>query len=142
MRHRNGFTLVELVVVILILGILAAVAAPKLFNASADATDNGLKQTLAIVRDAIELYAATNGGAMPGQSDDLPGDLEPHIRGSFPKNTVGPAQNADIKYSAVGPIAGEAAPTLGWHYAKDTGEFIINFNGATATDPTVNYDQL
>ena len=52
--HRSGFTLIELVVVIMILGILAGVAAPKLLTVSADATDNGLKQTLSIVRDAIE----------------------------------------------------------------------------------------
>lgn len=37
-----GFTLIELVVVILILGILAGVAAPKLLSVSGEATDNGL----------------------------------------------------------------------------------------------------
>ena len=65
MSQRNGFTLIELVVVIMILGILAAVAAPKLLNTSATAIDNGLKQTLAVVRDAIELFVAENGGTLP-----------------------------------------------------------------------------
>ncbi len=37
MSCKRGFSLVELVVVILILGILAPIAAPKLFNAFADA---------------------------------------------------------------------------------------------------------
>ena len=64
MKNRNAFSLVELVVVIMILGILAAVAAPKLFSTSGTATDNGLRQTLTVVRDAIDLYAADNAGAL------------------------------------------------------------------------------
>lgn len=65
MKHRSAFTLVELVVVIMILGILAGVAAPKLLNTSAAATENSLRTTLSVVRDAIELYAAQNGGDRP-----------------------------------------------------------------------------
>ena len=70
MRKHKGFTLVELVVVVMILGILAAVAAPKLLGTSAAATNNGLKQTLAMVRDAIERYAAENGGQLPAAGWD------------------------------------------------------------------------
>ena len=70
MDKRVGFTLIELVVVIMILGILAGVAAPKLLKTSAAATDNGLKQTLSVVRDAIEMYAAEHNGVLPGAVSD------------------------------------------------------------------------
>ena len=69
MEKRQGFTLVELVVVVMILGILAAVAAPKLLGTSGTATDNGLRQTLSVMRDAIERYAAENGGDFPGTDE-------------------------------------------------------------------------
>ncbi len=141
LQKKRGFTLVELVVVILILGILAAVAAPKMFNASATATDNGLKQTLSVVRDAIELYAAENNGSLPGQSGDLPGDLAPYLRGNFPTCPVG-KKDATISYVTGQNITGDASPTTSWKYSKDYGEFIVNSTDATASDSTVTYDQL
>ena len=145
MKARNAFTLVELVIVILILGILAAIAVPKLFDTSAKAIDNGVKQTLGTVRDAIELYAADN-GTLPGQggTPDLPLDLAKYIRGPFPNCPVGSPTDPDgVKYTnAAGTIVGEATPAKGWHYNQETGEFIINFNGESNVAAGVTYDKF
>lgn len=150
MKRRNAFTLVELVVVIMILGILAAVAAPKLLNTSATATDNGLKQTLGVVRNAIELYAAENGGNLPGEAGteaDLHADLDSYLRGAaFPACPVGPVANQNnsvtIAPDAEDPLAGVKADLTGWRYNKATGEFICNNEDPTVSDGTVTYDSL
>jgi len=150
MNNRQGFTLVELVVVILILGILAGVAAPKFFSTAGEATDNGLRQTLAVVRDAIELYVAEHGGALPPCTGDGTGAgnfhevLKPYIRGTFPKCTVGAAagQNNLISPSNATAPVGVATPTTGWIFSTADGSFICALNGSSATITGVNYDEL
>ena len=63
---RCGFTLVELLVVIIIIGILAAVAIPQFGTASEDAKIAALDQNLSCVRSAIELYSYQHNSTYPG----------------------------------------------------------------------------
>ena len=57
MRHKNaGFTLVEILIVVIILGILAAIVIPQFTEASTDARTNALKSDLQTMRGQIELY--------------------------------------------------------------------------------------
>jgi general secretion pathway protein G len=137
MTRRNGFTLVELVVVILILGILAGVAAPKMFSTSAAATDNGLRQTLSVVRDAIELYVAQQ-GALPtctGTGSDFRGFLKSYIRGPFPTSPVGQT-DFDVKPVTGLTTVNQADDSTGWMYNTQTGEFIANCTGTSPVDGT------
>jgi prepilin-type N-terminal cleavage/methylation domain-containing protein len=64
-RHR-AFTLVELLVVIIIIGILAAVAIPQFGDASTDAKKSALKENLRTLRSAIEKYYHDHNSAYPG----------------------------------------------------------------------------
>jgi prepilin-type N-terminal cleavage/methylation domain-containing protein len=143
---RKAFTLIELVIVILILGILAGVAAPKMFNVSDSATDNGVKESLTIVRDAIDRFTAASGtrpGA-DGNETTFKSDLTPYVR-HFPVLPVGPAAAQDdavLMSGGAGPPSGEASPTEGWKYYFNTGDFIINVHEPLKIDGAVHYDEL
>lgn len=55
-RHVRGFTLVEILIVVIILGILAAIVIPQFSNASSDARNNSVSSTLQTLRSQIELF--------------------------------------------------------------------------------------
>ncbi len=138
MKRRAGFTLIELVVVIMILGILAGVAAPKFFGTSTTANENSMRQTLSIVRDAIELYNAKYNQlpscTAPGTDFKLL--LKPYLRGPIPPSTVGVAgaRNSDISTVAdANPLAVDASPDKGYKYNSQTGEFILNSGVASSS---------
>ena len=55
-RRREGFTLVELLVVIVVLAVLAAIVLPKFMNSSARSKESGLRTDLKLIRNAISAF--------------------------------------------------------------------------------------
>ena len=129
MRRRKGFTLVELVVVVLIVGVLAGVTAPKMFDTAGDARESALRQTLTVVRDAIELHRARAGG-LPGNAGteaDFKADLVPYLR-AFPKNPMKDDDTVSVKTDGAA-FTGTLSGSIGWRYDNQSGEIIANSNG-------------
>ncbi len=62
----RAFSLVELIVVVVILGVLAAMAIPRFSHGAVNQTEDDLKTNLAVLRTAIEMYYNDH-GAYPGQ---------------------------------------------------------------------------
>lgn len=59
--QRRGFTLIELIVVMAIVGLLVSIAAPRYFRSIERARENTLRTSLNVMRDAIDQYAADKG---------------------------------------------------------------------------------
>lgn len=69
-RLRRGFTLVELLIVIIVIAVLAAIAIPKFANSSQRGKESALKADLKVLRNAVDLFK-TDTGAYPGSIADL-----------------------------------------------------------------------
>lgn len=65
----KGFTLVEILIVVVILGILAAIVIPQFTEASSEAKMSSLCTDLQSVRSQIELYKIQHNDALPGVSN-------------------------------------------------------------------------
>ena len=69
-RLSKGFTLVELLIVIIIIAVLAAIAIPKFANSSLRSKESALRSNLRLTRDAIDLFKADT-GTYPAVASDL-----------------------------------------------------------------------
>ncbi|HOQ51709.1 MAG TPA: type II secretion system protein [Candidatus Atribacteria bacterium] len=79
-KREEGFTLIELVIVIAIIGILMAIAIPNYMSARQNAAVNATKANLKNLATAMELHMAEN-NVYPTTEDDL----ESYFGGSLPK---------------------------------------------------------
>lgn len=64
-RRRSAFTLVEILIVVLILGILAMLVMPQFSKATDNARENSCLSMLQTIRAQIELYRLEHGGQWP-----------------------------------------------------------------------------
>jgi prepilin-type N-terminal cleavage/methylation domain-containing protein len=79
-QSEEGFTLVELLVVMLILGLLAAIAIPSFFNQRDKAKDADGKESVRTAQTAIETYATDNDGSYASAASD---PTAPYAQGSL-----------------------------------------------------------
>ena len=71
MRSKKGFTLVELMVVVVILGILVAIAIPIYNNVTDDAKQKACDSNVKAIQAAVSMYQTANSGKLPSQLENL-----------------------------------------------------------------------
>ncbi|MBX7149265.1 type II secretion system GspH family protein [bacterium] len=73
LKNQKGFTLIELILVIVVLGILAVAALPTFIDVSTDAATSSMQGVVASVREGISLYRAND--LVGGGTGIYPADL-------------------------------------------------------------------
>ena len=137
MRNERGFTLIELVIVIVILGIMAALAIPKFFDISGDAKKSAAQCSLGGVRSAIANYyaksAVSGTPAYPTVAQLIDGTTV--LDGVIPDNpydTTAPKNDVEGTTSAKSTQpcldAASAPSTKSWCYNATAGTFWANTN--------------
>lgn len=127
--NQRGFTLIELVIIIVILGILAAVAIPKYQDLSGEAREASARSSLGSLRSAITIYyanqAVQNGTAVWPTLGDVrtPGTVMAQGIPENPYQAAVPDSIIDGTGQAKGTVIGASG---GWVYNPATGEIWLN----------------
>ena len=143
MRAKSGFTLVEILIVVVILGILAAIVIPQFTEASTEAKTSSLATDLQSMRSQIELYKIQHNDNLPGvnngthsggagfvlamtEGTDIFG--EPNATGPYGPYLMKIPVNQFVDSFGIG--IGAADPpmivtdgSLGWYFNNATGQF-------------------
>ena len=139
--HRNAFTLIEVLIVVIIMAVLAATIIPQFSSSTTDAKESSQKFNLHTIRSQIELYKAHHLNKVPTIADfvtqmteksDVSGTQTgelvygPYVQGEMPDNPFNNS-NAVVAVAAEGtePVAAVAGGA-GWQYDQSTGDFYPN----------------
>jgi general secretion pathway protein G len=156
---KKGFTLVEILIVVIILGILAAIVIPQFTQASTQAKESNLKTNLQTIRSQLLLYKMqhdaeaypgatfvaqmttyTNSAGVAQAAADATHNLGPYLQ-TIPVNS---ASNLATVRIVTGAGTAFAAPTTdgGWWFNDTTGEFRADLKATWVTADGAVYNTL
>lgn len=131
MKAQKGFTLVEILIVVVILGILAAIVIPQFTDASSQANKARLETDLQTLRSQIELYKIQHNDKIPliadfaggltsktdmdGTINDESGAFGPYMQ-VIPTNPYNSLNTIRIDTTDTGNLG-----TYGWRFNTTTG---------------------
>ena len=151
MKAKRGFTLVEILIVVVILGILAAIVIPQFTQASSEAKTNSLCSDLQTLRSQIELYKCQHNDVNPALAT-FPGQMvytstiaglastdkvrtDPYNFGPYLERVP---ENPFTGLNTV--VAADAGPDgAGWVYNETTGEIKANSDSTVDSAEHVTY---
>jgi general secretion pathway protein G len=135
---RSGFTLIEVLIVIVVVAILAATILPYYFDSTKDASVSIARFNLSVMRSQIDFYRPDHNGKAPATLDQLAvrTDIDGNT-GSGPEYKFGPyipsiptnpltTSDAVKNISSSPPTSGDVTGTNGWLYNPATGEIWID----------------
>ncbi len=135
MLHKpKAFTLVEVLIVVIVLGILAAIVVPQFTDATSDAKSSSLQTNLQTIRGQIQLYKIQHSDTYPAyatfsnqmtlasKEDGTTAalgtanfNLGPYLQ-SIPNNP----------YNGTNTLSDDDTADTAWYYNATTGEFDAN----------------
>ena len=128
-NRKSGFTLVEILIVVIILGILAAIVIPQFTNASTDARKNSLLSQLQTMRSQIQLFKLQHNDILPDlvtnqwnqllSKTNLGGSVDTTATGLYGPYLESTPKNPLNQDSTVAAAAGAG---VGWTYDVTTGD--------------------
>jgi prepilin-type N-terminal cleavage/methylation domain-containing protein len=137
MGRTKGFTLIELMLVVAIIALLAAIAIPKFADLVIKAREAGVKEKLGTLRSAINLYYVDNEGTWPREVNLLgvPSVLVPKYLDEFPAISIPTVPSHALGSIHTGSLAGGDpyvtdflwfGAVQGWAYGWRTGTLVVN----------------
>ncbi len=137
---KKGFTLIELMVVISIIGLLAAIALPRFTDVTADAKVANVQGNLASLRTSIEMFNVKSegypayGDGNNGEEVDISssGDLS-EIFTNFYSKSLMPETPASEKTPATNQVVKKRDNTGGWLYIEESGHIYANLKNGNYT---------